>query len=62
VTVPLGGNYRFANVDAARVRWLAAAAGVDLVAGDEYKEMVDALRAIRTKARPPAQHVIANLY
>ena len=48
-----GGNYRFADDDAARVRWLAAAAaGVDWVAGDEYKEMVDALRAIRTKARP----------
>jgi hypothetical protein len=38
---------------AARVRWVAAAAaGVDWVAGDEYKEMVDALRAIPTGARP----------
>jgi hypothetical protein len=52
-TGPRGGSYRFADDAAARVRWVAAAAaGVDWVAGDEYKEMVDALRAIPTSARP----------
>lgn len=41
-----GGGYRFADDEAARVRWIAAAeAGVDWIAGDEYREMVDALRA-----------------
>jgi hypothetical protein len=49
---PPGSSYRFADDDTARVRWLAAAAaGVDWVAGDEYKEMVDALRAVRKSAR-----------
>jgi hypothetical protein len=49
---PPGGSYRFADDDTAKVRWLAAAAaGVDWVAGDEYEEMVDALRATRTRAR-----------
>jgi hypothetical protein len=48
-----GGNYRFANDDAARVRWLAAAAaGVDWLAGDEYTEMVAALRTTPAIARP----------
>jgi hypothetical protein len=50
---PLGGSYRFANDDAARVRWLAAAAaGVDWVAADEYKELVDALRAAIPASTP----------
>jgi hypothetical protein len=48
-----GGNYRFADDDTARIRWLAAAAaGADWVAGDEYKEMVDALRAKSESASP----------
>jgi hypothetical protein len=50
---PPGSSYRFASDDIARVRWLAAAAaGVDWIAGDEYKEMVDALRARPASARP----------
>jgi hypothetical protein len=49
----LGGSYRFADDATAKVRWLAAAdAGVDWIAGDEYKEMVDALRAVRNSVRP----------
>jgi hypothetical protein len=52
-TGPTGGSYRFADDDTAKVRWVAAAAaGVDWVAGDEYKEMVDALRAIPANAHP----------
>ena len=48
-----GSGYRFADDEAARVRWVAAAtAGVDWVAGDEYREMVDALRAIPTGDLP----------
>ncbi|WP_435010280.1 family 16 glycoside hydrolase [Tundrisphaera lichenicola] len=43
-TGPRLGSYRFANDDAAKVRWLAAAsAGVDWIAGDEYREMATAL-------------------
>jgi hypothetical protein len=50
---PPGGGYRFADDEAAKIRWTAAAAaGVDWVAGDEYREMVDALRAIPTNALP----------
>ncbi len=44
-TGALLGGYRFADDQAARVRWTAAAAtGVDWIAGDEYPEMVDALQ------------------
>jgi hypothetical protein len=43
-TGALGGSYRFPDDESARVRWLAAAAaGVDWIAGDEYREMVAAL-------------------
>ncbi len=50
---PPGGSYRFTDDAAARVRWEAAAtAGVDWVAGDEYQEMVNALRALPRSARP----------
>jgi murein DD-endopeptidase MepM/ murein hydrolase activator NlpD len=39
------GGYRFRSDDAAKVRWLAAAkAGVDWIASDEYREVVDTLR------------------
>jgi hypothetical protein len=49
-TGPAGGGYRFADDEAAKVRWkAAAAAGVDWVAGDEYREMVDTLRAVPTR-------------
>ena len=53
-TGALGGSYRFADDEAARLRWAAcAAAGVDWIAGDEYREMVDSLRAcIPGAARP----------
>lgn len=53
-TGPLLGGYRFADDEAARVRWSAAAdAGVDWIAGDEYREMADALRdAVPNAARP----------
>jgi hypothetical protein len=48
-----GSGYRFADDEAARIRWVAAAAaGVDWVAGDEYREMVDALRANPTSTIP----------
>jgi hypothetical protein len=50
---PLNSSYRFADDNTAKVRWLAAAAaGVDWIAGDEYKELVDALRAKPKSARP----------
>lgn len=40
------GGYRFPSDESARVRWAAAAAsGVDWIAGDEYPEIVAALRA-----------------
>ena len=52
-TGPPGGSYRFADDAAARVRWVAAAeAGVDWVAGDEYREMVAALRALPAGSAP----------
>lgn len=41
-----GAGYRFADLDAARVRWRAAAgAGVDWIATDDYSDIVAALRA-----------------
>jgi hypothetical protein len=50
---PLGGGYRFADDEAAKIRWVAStSAGVDWIAGDEYREMVDALRAIPASAFP----------
>jgi hypothetical protein len=49
----LGSGYRFVDDEAAKVRWVAAAAaGVDWVAGDEYREMVAALRAIPSPSLP----------
>lgn len=46
-TGAIGGSYRFADDEAARIRWTAAAeAGIDWVAGDEYREMADTLWAV----------------
>jgi hypothetical protein len=48
-TGALLGGYRFADDQAARVRWSAAAAAeVDWIAGDEYKAMANALRVVPT--------------
>ncbi|WP_076350624.1 hypothetical protein [Paludisphaera borealis] len=52
-TGPLNGGYRFVDDEAARVRWIASsAAGVDWVAGDEYREMVEALRNLSSNTLP----------
>jgi len=51
----LGNGYRFASDEAARIRWIAAArARVDWIAGDEYREMAEALRAVPALSRGPA--------
>jgi hypothetical protein len=47
------GGYRFADDEAARVRWVAAAsAGVDWVASDEYREIVAALGSAQATPAP----------
>jgi hypothetical protein len=49
----VGSSYRFADDDAARVRWVAAAdAGVDWVATDEYREIVRSLGERPGAAKP----------
>jgi hypothetical protein len=51
----LGNGYRFASDEAARIRWIAAAgAKVDWIAGDEYREMAEALRNLPAFNRGPA--------
>ena len=55
-TGAIGGGYRFADDEAARVRWTAAAAaGIDWVAGDEYHEMAEALRPVPAFSSEPVE-------
>jgi hypothetical protein len=52
-TGALLGGYRFADDEAVRVRWLAAAdAGVDWIASDEYREIAAVLGKLDRPGRP----------